>query len=832
MTFPRLAIATLAAMCFLLLATPATAATATPQVKQASKAKIAPPTGKKKSKTPPASTDPVITIDSLRSRPAMARLIDSLRNTSADSVRRLLETARRANSDTAGLRRLQRVLDSLQRFANTNQGAIDSARRASDSVQRRTDSLRHVADSVRRIDSTTAALRTWYVSIPMGLNISRPYATYLRERLVVELRRTGRVRALTGIDTGSWSEGIWPAARASGAGRILATTLGTDSTGGIACMVRLYDLAQGLVIDSARLDATSSSTSHSRTLARKLVASLSPSPKDSACRADSLRQARTVWAISVTPSEMRDTLGARAVLDSILASVRRDPWISPASFAIPQSCSTSVCQDSIANNSGASLVLRAFLGRQIDSAWFLRSRLHHLGDGTTSDSFLVTDEETHRLASRLSTQIRKPPASCPQNCPPHETRSVWMARIVADSTNGEAATTLGKLLTQAFRLRTDRQFLASPRERGVADSTARLMGASRLATATLSGLASMWTLTTTIRDTRTGQIDTFTLRRGGPRSRILPWMARHLAAFGSKVEICQNPCRIDSVQRSNAVWAIAGGSDSLSNRILDAVTNAFPASGRGRIVRVAFPDSCNTPVCIDSLATTHSIDRTLWPTFARGKDSAWMLSAKVADMATDAWTDSVTIRDKGVLAESANSFWKALNPSVVCDSCVDRDTLEAALAVLKPGIVGGPDSLRDILRDSLARILRIEGAFQLLDTARLPASMGDSSSRSRLRCRTGAAFLVQSEFSLGPSGWRVRASMFEIATNRFVATLDYQDKSRRADRPLELAPWAARRLLGTETRAVAPARLDLPWTKIAKLGIPATVGILSVLLHL
>jgi hypothetical protein len=177
MTFPRLAIATLAAMLFMLTATPATAATAGPQAQQAGKSKKAPPTGIKKSKTPSTTTDPVIKVDSLRSGPAMARLIDSLRNASADSVRRLLETARRANSDTAGLRRLQKALDSLQRSANTNQGALDSARRVSDSVQRHSDSLRHATDSVRRIDSATAARRTWYVSIPMGLNCDGPDAS-------------------------------------------------------------------------------------------------------------------------------------------------------------------------------------------------------------------------------------------------------------------------------------------------------------------------------------------------------------------------------------------------------------------------------------------------------------------------------------------------------------------------------------------------------------------------------------------------------------------------------------------------------------------------------
>ncbi|MEN9307529.1 MAG: hypothetical protein RL173_1461 [Fibrobacterota bacterium] len=837
MTFPRLAIATLAAMLFMLTATPATAATAGPQAQQAGKSKKAPPTGIKKSKTPSTTTDPVIKVDSLRSGPAMARLIDSLRNASADSVRRLLETARRANSDTAGLRRLQKALDSLQRSANTNQGALDSARRVSDSVQRHSDSLRHATDSVRRIDSATAARRTWYVSIPMGLNIPGPYAAFLRERFVVELRRTGRVRALTGIDTGSWSEGIWPAARASGAGKILATTLGTDSTGGIACMVRVYDLAQGTQLDSSRSDAPDTGTASARALARNLVSLLLPSPRDSACRADSLRMVSAIWAISVRPFEMRDTLSARAVRDSLVASLRRSPWVSPGSLATPDGCASSVCEDSLAKASGATFLLRAALSRQIDSAWTLRARRIRLADGAVVDSHLVTGTSPFMLVRRLAGQLVSPAASCRTRCTPVSGRPVWSVRLASDSASSRNLPRLRELLNAAFRERDDRQFLFPPADLppAIADSLARASGATIVSASTLSGSDAAWTLTTTLRERPSSRVDTIVLRRGGPASRILPWFARRLSAHGASVEICRNPCRSDSVRRINTLWAVVNDTDSASIKVRTALAGAFPA--RGKLDTLSNPDHCATLLCLDSLAASRSITKTVWPTFARGKDSMWTLSARIADMESDTWTDSVTLRDSGasapVLARLANRFWGRANPRTICDSCVSTDTLEAALAILRPAFSGAPDSLRAMVRDSMGRILRREGAYQILDTAGLPGDISDPAAMARLRCRTGAAYVLRTDFALEQSGWRLKASLVDARNGEVVASLDYLDKSRRADRPLELAPWAARRLLGTETHATAPSRhWNLPWTKIARLGIPAVVGITSVLLHL
>jgi len=820
MKFPRptFALALLATMLAVHAGTPASTPTASPTAKSQGKAKKKRPAALDTSKS-----ESVIIPDSTRSRPAMGGLIDSLRRASTQTTRRAIDSTRRLPLDSSS-RVLAKHIE-------------DSVRRVADSTRRHADSLRHVTDSVRRVDSTTAARRTWYVSIPMGSNISRSYASYLRERFLVELRRTGRVRALTGIDTGSWSEGIWPAARASGAGKILATTLGTDSTESIACMVRVYDLAQGTQLDSSRTDAPDTGTASARALARNLVSLLLPTPRDSACRVDSLRMASAVWAISVTPAEMRDTLSARALRDSLAASLRRSPWVSAKSNALPEICASSVCEDSSAKASGAALVLRTKLGRQVDSAWLLSARLVRLADGAVLDSLLVTGLTPLALVAKAASQLAIAPSSCQAKCSPPSARSVWTVRVVGDSAASKNASRLQTLVDAAFRDRTDRQFLSISASIPSAslDSVAQASGATRSAISTLSGSEALWTLSTTIRDLRAGRADTFVLRRGGPASRIFPWLARHLAAFGAGVEICHSPCRIDSVHRASTVWALVNDTDSTSIKVRSALTAAFP--GRGKLDTLTNPDRCGTLVCIDSIAASRAIDKTVWPSVSRAKDSTWVLSARIAEMAPDIWTDSVTMRDSGafasVLPRLANRFWERANPRAVCDSCLSTDTLEAALAILQPNIAGAPDSLRPMLRDSLGRILRRDGAYQVLDTAGLPGTLPDSAAMARLRCRTGAAFVLRSDFTLEKTGWRVNASLVEIATNRVVASLDYQDKNRRADRPLELAPWAARRLLGIETRTVAPSRSwNLPWTKIARLGIPAAIGITSVLLHL
>jgi len=778
--------------------------------------------------------------DPLRNQAVMNGLIDSLRRAAVQSSRRAADSARRfadsahhvADSSRDAAIAARHAADSTAKVARSSFSA-DSVRRVGDSLARIADSTRRVTDSVRRADSTVAARRTWYVALPQGRMPLPQYAQGLRERLVVELRRTGRVRPLTGIDTGSWRDGIWPTARASGAGKLLATTIATDSSGRIACMVRLYDIARAKVVDSLRLEAPGSAAIQTRTLAHRTIASFLPSAQDSACRADSLRTASIAWTIETPRCEMRDTSLARALGQALTDSVRKSPWARLASPRSPGS-------DSSNQPSESAVSLQSRLGRQSDSAWFISARLVRGQAVAAFDSLLVTSSSIDSLAARLSSQLLRPPATCRTSCLPSTSREVWSVSLQVDSSLRQKSSEFDPVLKSAFRSRTDRQFLslASGSDPRNADSISRSLGATRHATARLSGADPLWTLDVRIHDQVGGKFDTLVLQRGGPLDRIFPWFARHLAAYGAPAEACPSACRADSIARAARTWAVMPPPGADSFPVGAAMAKALRERGRGRLDTLRDSSGCASPLCVDSLAAARSIERVVWPQLSRRADSSWLLEARIADMASDTWTDSVSLRDTGSAPDALNRiarrFWEKADPIGRCDSCVSTDTLEAALAIPMPSRwQGAPDSLRAPFRDSLVGVFSREGRFQILDTTIFAKPLREGATDKALRCRTGAAFLLGYEASLEQDGWVVKASLVELATDRVAASLEYHDKNRRPDRPSELAPWVARRLLGTETRTEAPSsKWDLPWTKILRLGIPAAIGITSVLLHL
>jgi hypothetical protein len=364
-----------------------------------------------------------------------------------------------------------------------------------------------------------------------------------------------------------------------------------------------------------------------------------------------------------------------------------------------------------------------------------------------------------------------------------------------------------------------------------------------LAIGSLSGNDSLRVFQVRILDLGTGAWDTLVLRRGGPAGRVLPWFARHLAAFGSQTTACGDVCREDSLKAANASWAVLrpGGTDSTVNgMVADRLVESFLLRKRGKMISLPEKLPCADMPCLDSLAARLSIQKVLWPQVSRKKDSLWTLSARVSDVASDEWTDSAEVRDTGALEAIGGlsaRLWEKIAPEHgACDSCVSRDTLEAALAISLPAWSGPGDSLKGAFRDSLARILSREGSYQVLDFHHVDSLSGnlDSASLARLRCKAGAAYVLRSGATLEKSGWRVKASIVDIASGKTVAAVETLDKSTWPGRPGEMSPWVARRLLGIDSTSVPPASKHswgVPWGRILLLVVPLGIGIGSVVYH-
>jgi len=714
---------------------------------------------------------------------------------------------------------------------------LDSARRA--------DSL--VDLQVRRRSDSLERARTWFVAKPRDFSQSPDFSQRLQSRLSLDLRKSGVVRPAPGLDTNSGFDGSWKSAKASGSAKMLYSAVYSGVQGSRNAMGWVFDLSSGRKIDSAGGRSVGDEDRSADVLAADLLRALLPSATDSVCRSDSLAMARMGWTVVVPANPSMDSAAALLVQRTLEAGLRASPLATTRPLAWG-ACHDLRCFDSTAAASGIDRVLQSTLSHPADSTWELAVRVVRSKDDSVVDSFRVAATVPSLLAARVVPELLRIPGSCVRSCPARSTREAWSFAVSGDSGTRVDREALFGSLNAAFRGRQDRQFLPSATSVGIPagwESSARALGVQRLADAAVSGTDSLRTLRVRFLDLRSGTADSIVLRRGGPSNRVLSWFARHVASFGAPEEpSCGNACRTDSLRMLRTNWAVAPaeGLDSATGILFfGRLAEVLPLQRTASVVSLPRGVPCPDPSCYDSIASSHQVGKILWPVLSRGSDSAWNLSARVYDVAADEWTDSVRLRDSGAasgaFARLSRGVWDSLVPmSRPCDSCVSRDTLEAALAIATPAWNGAPDSLAKLFRDTLARLLSRHGAYQILATGHVDSLAGDmdSGSLARLRCKLGAAYLLRTSAALEKDGWRVKATLTEIATGRTVASVETFDKTTWPSRPIELSPWIAHRLLGTDSTAApppSPHAWSVPWFKIVSLVVPLILAVASVASH-
>jgi len=778
----------------------------------------------------------------------------------AKAKKRPARTAQADASASAETDSLQRE-DSLARFAPVR--VLDSLWHL-DSLRRRThprhrDTIAEVRlDSARRADSLVSLearrrsdslerARTWFVAKPRDFSQSPEFSLHLQTRLALDLRRTGAARPAPGLDTNSGFDGSWKSAKASGSAKMLYTAVYSGAQGSRNAMGWVFDLASGRKIDSAAAKSAGDGALSADRLAEDLLRLLLPSAADSVCLSDSLSMARLTWTVAQPANPSSDSTAAHLLQDSLESGLRRSPLAGWRALAWG-SCHDLRCFDSTAAAAGIERVLQPTLSHPADSSWVLLLKVVRAKDDSLVDSFRVAATRPFLLAERALPELLRSPVSCVASCARRGSREVWSFAVSADSGNTADREGLFADLETAFRERMDRQFVPTATAVGRSagqDSAARAMGVQKFAVAEVGGNDSSRTLHLRVVDLGSGVADSLVLRRGGPAKRVLSWFARHAASFGAPQEPpCGNACRADSLRLVRTNWAVAPaqGLDSASDvQFFGQLAEFIPLQRTASVVSLPRGVPCADPSCFDSIASAHRIGKILRPDFSRGPDSAWHLVARVYDVGDDEWTDSVHLRDSGavpgVFARLAKGVWESLLPAArPCDSCVSRDTLEAALAVAAPVWSGAPDSLAKVFRDTLARLLSRNGAYQILGLRKVDSLSGDldSNALARLRCRLGAAYVLRTSAALDKDGWRVKATLTEISTGRTVASVETFDKTHWPSRPIELSPWLARRLLGTDSTAApppSPHAWSVPWFKIFALLVPLALGAASVISH-
>lgn len=716
-----------------------------------------------------------------------------------------------------------KIIDSLKRMESARRAdslrAADSlagARMAwvTDSVHR-ADSLARIADSARVADSLAVQRRTWMLDVAGGATVPGEAVARMRQRISTELRRRGGIPIDSDLPDSVGVAALEEKARSSGVGGFLRADLGRDSAGTWFVVAS----TGGKVIsfsDPARMDRATAR------IAARISAVVLPSPAESACLADSVRMSGTTWKLEPVEAAGPDSLAARSVWKAM-----------DSGFRSSERAGSVVATDS----AGATVdrILSTRMEKLADSSWAMHATVRD-SSRFAIDSVLVSSEDPAALVPRALAAILAAPASCGGNASPAPGQA-WAVRVVGEPSVSGA---LERAVAQAIRARTDRQFLFLSRD--TTDSVAMSMGVRRIAAISVSGAEPGWVFDVRIRDPQAGPVDSFFLRRSGPRERVLAWLGRRIAAYGA-VEPELARCRVDSSGRENLRWAVAGAGkffngDSVAPLVADRFEVAFKGNATGHLVALA--DSlCQSRSCLDSAAYERKIDRLLWPVAQRNGSGGWTVGARVSESVTDVVSDSVAVAEKGdlraALSRAAPRVWASMAPRRRCDTCVSTDTLEAAIAVFLPDSGALPDSLRRAFRDTVARILAKEGDYQALDFGAIDAlarRATDSAGRESLHCRLGAAFALRTGLTPVAEGWFLDMSLVEIPSGRVVAKFGYKDKDFRPGRPLELSAWAARRILGTESRMEAPAhRGDIPWKKLLKIGIPAVLGIGSVVLH-
>lgn len=717
-----------------------------------------------------------------------AKLIDSMKR---------VESARRADSI--------RVADSL---AGARAAWVaDSAHRA--------DSLARIADSARVADSLAVLRRTWIVDVVGGASVPGEVVGRMRQRIHTELRRRGGIPTGSELPDSVGVAALEEKARSLGVGGFLRLEMDRDSAGAWLVVAR----TEGTVFSLSDPALPDRATSR---FAARIAAVVLPSSAESACLADSVRMSRRLWKLEPLEVADADSLVAGSILKAMDSGFR----------------SNGRAGSMVATDSAGVVVDRILsirIGRLADSSWVMRAVVRN-SSRSALDSFLVASDSLAALVPRALFAILAVPASCGGNAavPPGQT---WAVRVLGEPSAGPD---LERAVARAVRARTDRQFLFLPR--AGTDSVAMSMGVRRIAEVLVSGAEPGWMFQVRIRDPRSGDVDSFLLRRSGPRARVFAWVGRRIATHGAQdPELAR--CRIDSSGRENLRWALAGGGipssgDSVAALAADRFEAAFKGNAAGHLV--ALGDSlCRSRSCLDSFAYERKVDRLLWPEVRKNRSGAWTVGARVSETASDVVSDSVVVEEKGnlrdAMSRAASRVWASMAPRRRCDTCVSTDTLEAAIAVFLPDSGALPDSLRHAFRDTVARILAKEGDYQVLDFPAIDAlarRATDSVGRESLRCRIGAAFALRTGLTRLDGGWFLDMSLVEIPSGRVVAKFGYKDKDIRPGRPIELSAWAARQILGTESRMDAPAhRGDIPWKKLLKIGIPAVLGIGSVVLH-
>lgn len=716
-----------------------------------------------------------------------------------------------------------RIIDSLKRMESARRAdsirqadSLAAARAAwtADSV-RRVDSLARIADSARVADSLAILRRTWMVAVAGGASVDAEAVERLRQRIHTELRRRGGIPIGPDPTDSVGEAALEGRARSGGFGGSLRAEIGRDSSG--AWQVAAATGGRTIsFVDPGRLDRASA------TIAARIAAIVLPSPAESACVADSIRMSGASWRLEPVEAAGPDSLVAESVRRAVDSGIRSSERAGPV-----------VAGDSA--GAMADRILSIRLDMLADSSWAMRATVRG-SSRFAIDSFLVASREPAGLVARALPAILAAPAPCGRD----ESDSpgpAWAVRVAGEPPVRDP---LERAVARAIRARTDRQFLFLPD--GATDSVAALAGVRRFAEVAARGGEPGWEFRIRIRAPEGGVSDSFVLRRSGPRTRVFAWVGRRIAAYG-----VQDPdlarCGIDSSGRENLRWAVAGGGvasggDSVAPLLADRFEDAFKGNAAGRLV--ALGDSlCRSRSCLDSVAHERKVDRILWPVARNNGSGAWTIGARVSETATDVVSDSVAMVEKGDLrtasSRAAPRIWAAMAPRRRCDTCVSTDTLEAAIAVFLPDSGSLPDSLRRAFRDTVAKVLAREGDFQVLDFGAIDAlarRATDSVGRSALRCRLGAAYALRTGLTRLADGWFLDMALVEIPSGRVVAKFGYKDKDARTGRPVEMSAWAARRILGAESRMDAPAhRGDIPWKKLLKIGIPAFLGIGSVVLH-
>jgi len=745
---------------------------------------------------------------------------------------------------------LKTKMDSLMRIDSLHR--VDSLR-TFDSLFLIRDSLRkdstHRADSLHRIDSIARVARTWYVTKLRDFSASPAIAEVLRRDLRHELLRNGNLvigeavplDSCTSFDC-SWREGL-----ASGSGKLLYSALYRTADSGWKLTSWLFDMASRSKIDSATLVLARPDSLKTELLAREMARHLHPTPAQALCIADSLAQARTLWAFEIPVNHTNDTTmnpRLRGQFSQAFAATGRG-----RTFFLKDSvyCPTRGCLDTLAGKLGATRALQFDISVTPDSSWRLVLVVSNTSPDSLIDSLIVTSASFEGLVRKAVPLLVPAPASCRSTCQILDAPSaklVWsVGSIQTDSTKASAAADLSGRLARLFASDTRHQYVRF-------DSLAKKSNSwiQRRIDVRLAGSDSMWKFLATIRDPRTGTTtDSLSLARGGYQPRVFAWFARKLLeAIHPVTTGCGDLCHEDSARVANSTWIFAPAKSEVDDKTLapfltDYLVDRMVGKGRGKVLTLPDSITCRTTTCLDSAAAGLGASHVLWSTLSKTPDSLWRVSAQVTEAGTNLLVDTTVQSEAGIASEAfarlSDRVLAALAPaSARCDSCVSRDTLEAGLALIEPRWTGVSDTLQNLFVDSLRGALVRDGHYQVLPLSKTspiyPSSGGscDSVCRQALICKSGATSMVTSTLTRDGSGWRVSAQLVDLRTGKQISSMSSLEHRNDAQRLAEISPWVGRKLCGADTTDAAASRrnLDLPWGKLVALLLPIAIGVSSV----